>query len=426
MSIYDILASKPHNQHYLKRYINFVVSCQQKNVGYDGYTESHHICPKATWPEYTNLARHPWNKALLTPRQHFIAHIILEKAFGSVESKRALFMMSSGRWKAFISYSKTYERLRQELFPIWSENGRRSGVYNKGKTVVKDEDGNTLRVAVDDPRLKTGELVGVIKGSTTATDRNGNTFNISVNDPRFSSGEIFGIAKGRKIVKDKDGNTFSVSATHPAILSGELTSVSKGMMPAKDKTGNVHWIANDDPRFLSGELVSTTVGKTVVKDKEGNTLRVTVDDPRLKAGELVGITSGTVTVRDKNGKCFRVPKDEPRYLSGELVPITLGIPAKIKGKVCYNDGNKNIYLSNDEAPPFGFRKGSFSSSKKTYNNGKIEIKAVDGEQPDGFVKGTLFKKVWVTDGKVSKYAPLDQIPDGFVKGRLKKTKQLNR
>ena len=47
MDIYSILASKPHNPHYLNRYITFITECQLKNLNYNGYTEKHHICPKA-------------------------------------------------------------------------------------------------------------------------------------------------------------------------------------------------------------------------------------------------------------------------------------------------------------------------------------------------------------------------------------------
>ena len=83
MDIYPILASKPHNLHYLNRYINFIKQCQQKNIGYEGYVENHHICPKAKdmFPEYENFRQHPWNRAVLTARQHFIAHLILWKSY---------------------------------------------------------------------------------------------------------------------------------------------------------------------------------------------------------------------------------------------------------------------------------------------------------------------------------------------------------
>jgi len=79
--IYKVLTSKPHNLHYLNRYIKFIEGCKIKNshfIGYQ-YTESHHICPKANelFPEYAKFHEFPWNKVDLNSRQHIMAHVIL-------------------------------------------------------------------------------------------------------------------------------------------------------------------------------------------------------------------------------------------------------------------------------------------------------------------------------------------------------------
>lgn len=83
MDIYSILSSKPHNPHYLKRYLRFI-SAVQNTADDDMLYESHHICPKASdlFPEYASFRENPWNKIILTARQHFIAHWILAKAYG--------------------------------------------------------------------------------------------------------------------------------------------------------------------------------------------------------------------------------------------------------------------------------------------------------------------------------------------------------
>jgi hypothetical protein len=100
MTIYaidNILSSKSHNPHYLKRYIRFIESCQTLNEDYVGYTEKHHICPqsKDLFPEYKSFYKNPWNCAILTPRQHFIAHHLLWKAYPEMKStRRAFFLMS--------------------------------------------------------------------------------------------------------------------------------------------------------------------------------------------------------------------------------------------------------------------------------------------------------------------------------------------
>jgi hypothetical protein len=81
--IYTILSSKPHNPHYLKRYIKFIECCQISNILFEGYVEKHHICPKAKdlFPEYKDFKKYRWNRVDLSGKQHFVAHRILAKAY---------------------------------------------------------------------------------------------------------------------------------------------------------------------------------------------------------------------------------------------------------------------------------------------------------------------------------------------------------
>lgn len=100
--IYTILSSKPHNPHYLKRYINFITSCELLNIKFNGYKERHHLCPKAKdlFPEYKIFKKHTWNKVELTAEQHFVAHRILAKAY-PIRSMMSAFslMISKGGTK---------------------------------------------------------------------------------------------------------------------------------------------------------------------------------------------------------------------------------------------------------------------------------------------------------------------------------------
>jgi len=94
--IYAILASKPHNPHYLKRYFKFIQWCQQ-NPTNEEYTEEHHICPKADdlFPEYKSLYKNPWNAIKLSAKQHIIAHIFLWKSYGDSQSAALTFIFST-------------------------------------------------------------------------------------------------------------------------------------------------------------------------------------------------------------------------------------------------------------------------------------------------------------------------------------------
>ena len=135
MDIYSILASKPHNPHYLKRYIRFVSLCQEANSKSYTKLHKHHICPRAKdmFPEYTSFATHKWNLAKLTPRQHFIAHILLWKAFpNSLSQMNALWQMkhknnetiSSRLYETLsIDYAKSVSNRFQRMASVYDTNG---------------------------------------------------------------------------------------------------------------------------------------------------------------------------------------------------------------------------------------------------------------------------------------------------------------
>lgn len=98
MNIYAILLSKPHNLHHLNRYYNFINRCLKSNsLKRDlGYIEHHHICPKAKalFPEYASFEYYPGNEAVLTGRQHLIAHAMLAKTYLNTGMSLAYLRMS--------------------------------------------------------------------------------------------------------------------------------------------------------------------------------------------------------------------------------------------------------------------------------------------------------------------------------------------
>lgn len=144
MNIYEILATKPHNEHYLKRYVNFINSCQTHNqLNVSEYTEKHHICPKSKdmFPEYKNLKQHSWNECKLTYRQHIIAHLILYKCFNTQSQLLALlYTLGQFHTKKLNLKSintKTIEKIKKEL------SQKRKGIFTRGydtegKPLVKE------------------------------------------------------------------------------------------------------------------------------------------------------------------------------------------------------------------------------------------------------------------------------------------------
>lgn len=131
MNILEMLKTKPHSTIYLQRYFNFVMYCDSKNRQQQNleYTEKHHILPKAgdMFPEYHSLKQHPWNCAILTFRQHFLAHYMLMKAFGT-ESQIVSFIITSGQQhvKDKKLNSKLVEIAKIKLSAV------RKGVFTRG------------------------------------------------------------------------------------------------------------------------------------------------------------------------------------------------------------------------------------------------------------------------------------------------------
>jgi hypothetical protein len=93
------------NQHYLVRYNNFISALSGQVV--EGYSEKHHIVPRSH-----GGSNKKDNLISLTPRQHFIAHRMLWKAYGG-SMARAYFMMSATGKYGKIG-SKTYAMAREE------------------------------------------------------------------------------------------------------------------------------------------------------------------------------------------------------------------------------------------------------------------------------------------------------------------------
>lgn len=78
-TIIDGLVDVCYNPHKIWAYVKYVMLATERNTGSAEYTEKHHILPKYLFPQYADFSKNPWNKAILTYRQHFIAHYMLEK-----------------------------------------------------------------------------------------------------------------------------------------------------------------------------------------------------------------------------------------------------------------------------------------------------------------------------------------------------------
>jgi len=93
------------NTHYLSRYNRFIDSLRSQVI--DGYCEEHHIVPRSHGGSDVKD-----NLIALTPRQHFVAHWMLWKAYGG-NMGRAFFMMSNFGKYGKVN-SRTYAMARKD------------------------------------------------------------------------------------------------------------------------------------------------------------------------------------------------------------------------------------------------------------------------------------------------------------------------
>lgn len=72
----------PDNEYYLDHYIAFINNIRKKRDNIRiGYMEDHHIIPKSLFDEGDTRRDLPENRIYLTPREHYIAHKLLARAY---------------------------------------------------------------------------------------------------------------------------------------------------------------------------------------------------------------------------------------------------------------------------------------------------------------------------------------------------------
>lgn len=280
MDIYTILSTKSHNVHYLKRYVKFIQQCNEKNSKITlNYSEKHHILPKAPdmFPEYSCFKENPWNKVILDVRQHYIAHLLLYKAYPDINSQKTtmliyflgFFVEDKNHLKVKLS-SKMYQQLHN---------------YHLSSVTARKPDGTYIRISKEEFEHST-HLVGSTKGMGMFKDKTDKRHHVSLNDPRIKSGELVGITAGYTLVMDPKNiglGNFRVATSDPRYISGELvhantgkrykqknTSNHKGkgtvlVFDTKNPEGKLTRIKSTDPKFISGEFMHFAKRKNYIK-----------------------------------------------------------------------------------------------------------------------------------------------------------------
>ena len=160
---------------YSEWYLNIIENAQNRFKNNKLIYEKHHILPKSIFEEFSDLILHQWNSALLTPKEHFIAHVCIWKHYKMIGMKseelkmgRALNIMKRmGKYSA-----KSYEQFKIDFIP-WNKD--KKGVqkaWNKGiNTSKKTKNKMSLAQAGDLNHMfgkqhsnKTIQLLSVPKG----------------------------------------------------------------------------------------------------------------------------------------------------------------------------------------------------------------------------------------------------------------------
>ena len=98
------------------------------------YYESHHIIPKSIRPEFKDLKLNPWNKVLLTPKEHFICHLLLTKMLIGTDKNKMIYAL----W-GMTNQASQYQgkRFKSNLYATYKIKMQESlSSERKGKTLV--------------------------------------------------------------------------------------------------------------------------------------------------------------------------------------------------------------------------------------------------------------------------------------------------
>ncbi len=162
VDIYSLLSSKPHNPHYLKRYIKYLNLCEEKNKALidSDPVENHHILPKAKdlFPEYKDFSQHPWNKITLTPYQHIWVHLILYKLYGGSQVHAVFYMFNVQNASTNYDKNRVIPSFLEIRYAAKLKQEHRNS--RKGMATYKDKDGNKYFLHKNDPLIQQLNLVG--------------------------------------------------------------------------------------------------------------------------------------------------------------------------------------------------------------------------------------------------------------------------
>lgn len=374
------------NYHYLRKYSNFIMSFDDQN---QQQIEKHHILPKSLFPEYKDDRN---NICSLSPRAHYIAHVILTKAFPeSKEMQTALWFMMNTRDVKYSS--KQYEKSKIYHSKYSSKIMSKA---MKGKTTYVDDQGNRYHLDTNDEKIEELGLVHRSKGMCTFTD-GCNNYYLNTSDPIINELNLKSVNEGKTNI-----------SSHIRM---------KDMVYVKDNNGEVHHVSITDPRYTNGDLFHINKG-TVNVVADGINKKVSIED--FYSQNHDHINKGKVDVIDNNGNVFKVAKSDERLVTGEL-KLNITDNRRNAGKKSITNYNKSCIGKTWMTSPEGKEKFVEESDIEILLNENWVI----GRKSTKF-KGTATNKgkTWINDSikelAVLKNEVDEYLDNGWIKGRLKR------
>ena len=135
---YSIFLSNKYSKYYYNIITNALQADRKKlpktNKNFV-YYESHHVIPKSVKPEFKDWKLNPWNKVLLTPKEHFICHLLLTKMLSGKDKNKMVYAL----WGMTNQASKYQgDRFKSNLYAAYKIKMQQSLTSDrKGKSYVE-------------------------------------------------------------------------------------------------------------------------------------------------------------------------------------------------------------------------------------------------------------------------------------------------
>lgn len=137
----------------IKRYIKHINVCNRRNrINLPETIEKHHILPSCIFKQFSKFNIHKWNMAILTPREHFVAHVFLHYIIGKSMTNAINLMITYDRC-GNTKNNRLYGKLRGEYKKLnalkkWGKETSTkmigSEYYNDGKKHKKFKVGDVI------------------------------------------------------------------------------------------------------------------------------------------------------------------------------------------------------------------------------------------------------------------------------------------